>query len=173
MAALEPLPEWEDWGGLFVRGLKLFGIFLIWSLPLIVVAIPFGIGSALANNNSDAGFLASMFFFCGSCLAILWGLVLLLVSPAIYVHLARTDSFGAGFDFAWLWSFTRDNITNVIVAILLILVAGIIAAIVGMLGVIAIVIGLIVTIPFASLWQMLVQAHLFGQIGAHNASITE
>ena len=56
-----------------------------------------------------------------------------------------------------------DNLGNVIIAILLTLVAGLIASVIAGLGVVAIVIGLLVTIPFANLWQYLVQAHLLAR----------
>jgi hypothetical protein len=166
-----PLPEWADWGGFLSRGFKLAVAFIIWALPLIVAAIPFAIGSAMTNGNSSgANAIGGLFLFCGGCLTVLWTIVLLVMSPAIYVRIARTDSISAGLDITQLWAFTRANLSNVIVALLLIIVASFIASIAAMLGVIAILIGLLVTIPLASLWQMLVQAHLFGQIGQiHNA----
>ncbi len=105
---------------------------------------------------------------CSSCLLILWGIFLTLLSPAIYVRVAQTDRFAAAFEFGRLWEFTRNNLANVIIAILLTWLAGLIAAIVAGLGVIALVIGVAITLPFASLWQYLVQAHLFGQI-AHQS----
>lgn len=169
-----PLPEWEDWGGFLVRGLKLFGVFLIWALPFIVPLIPLGIGSAMAGSESEvANIFGGLFIACGACLSVLYGLFLLLISPAIYIRLARTDRFAAAFDVAKLWAITRDNLANVIIAILLIIVAGVMAAIVAGLGVVAIVIGLLVTVPFASLWSTLVEMHLYGQIGANSVTPIE
>ena len=52
-----------------------------------------------------------------------------------------------------------------IISLLLIIVASLIAAMVGMAGLLALVCGVLVTLPAAMLWQYLVQAHLFGQIG--------
>jgi len=161
-----PLPEWEDWVGFLVRGLRLAGVLIVWALPLIIGAIPMGIGSALLDNRSGgAQAVGVLLLICGSCLALLWGLFLFLLSPAIYARLARTGRFVAAFDLVKLWDFTRANLGNVIVAVLLTWVADLIAAIGGsLLGVIAVVIGLLVTIPFATLWSYLVQAHLYGQV---------
>jgi hypothetical protein len=162
-----PLPEWEDWGGFLLRGLRIIAAYIVWLLPLIVVAIPFGIGAALSDNQGGgAEAIGAIFMACGGCLALLWGLLVALVSPAIYIRIARTERFGAAFEFGKIWALTRDNIANVIIALILLIVAGIIAAIIGMLGILAIGIGLLISIPFANLWQYLVQAHLFGQIGA-------
>lgn len=170
-----PLPEWDDWGGFLGRGFKLCAAFFVWALPALLMVIPLSIGSALTDQTNAGGLeaVAALLIICGSCLMIVWGLFIALISPAIYVRIARTDRFSAAFEFGKLWAFTRDNLGNIIIAIVLIWVAGLIAAVIAGLGVIAIVIGLLVTIPFANLWQYLVQAHLFGQIGAHNVTAIE
>ncbi len=162
-----PLPEWEDWSGFLTRGFKLIVAFFVWSLPILLISIPMFIGVALTGNQSagaDAVF-GTLFIVCSSCLMALWVLFLVLISPAIYIRLAVTDRLAAAFEVSRLWELTRDNLGNVIIAILLTIVAGIIAAIVGSLGVVLLLIGVLVTVPAASLWQYLVQAHLFGQIG--------
>jgi hypothetical protein len=169
-----PLPEWEDWGGFLARGFKVIVAFFVWALPLILVSIPLAIGGTLTENNSGAAnALGAILIVCSSCLMLVWGLLLALLSPAIYIRIARTDRLGSAFEFGKLWAFTRDNLGNVIIAIILTMIAGLIAAVIGSLGVIALVIGVLITIPFASLWQYLVQAHLFGQIGANSVAAVE
>ncbi|MGC8782454.1 MAG: DUF4013 domain-containing protein [Anaerolineae bacterium] len=162
-----PLPEWEDWGGFLARGFKLLVAFFVWSLPIILISIPLIIGAALTGDQSSGAQVAfgSLFIICSSCLMILWGLFVLLISPAIYIRLAVTDRLASAFEVSRVWELTRDNLGNVIIAILLVIVAGIIAAIAGSLGLLLLLIGALVTIPAATLWQYLVQAHLFGQIG--------
>lgn len=164
-----PLPEWQDWSGFLARGFKLFAALLIWSLPAIILAIPLIVGSAMANNrNAEAA--AWTLIACGSCLTLLWVIVYYLVSPAIYVRVAAQDRFGAAFDFAEIWAFTRDNIGNIILATLLILLASvIIVPIVGLIGLVVCLVGVLVSLPFSYLWQMLFMAHLYGQIGAYGS----
>ena len=155
-----PLPEWNDWEGFLGRGLKLAGVLVVWSLPLVLISIPLGFSAALAGNGSQGNFaavMATLFSLCGICLALAWGLAFLVFTPAIYVRLARTNRFSAGFEFAKLWAFTRENISNVIVAILLILVASVVGGFASIF---------VVTIPLVILWESLVQAHLYGQVGA-------
>ena len=108
-----------------------------------------------------------------SCLTFLWGLFLLLISPAIYIRLAVTGRLGAAFEIGKLWALTRDNLGNVILALLLVFVAGLIAAVVGSLGILLLCVGFLVTVPLATLWQYLVQAHLFGQIGRYSVTPIE
>ncbi|MCX7670703.1 MAG: DUF4013 domain-containing protein [Anaerolineae bacterium] len=162
-----PLPEWEDWSGFLTRGFKLLVAFFVWSLPIILISIPMIIGAALVGDQSSGAnaVFGTLFIICSSCLMVLWGLFELLISPAIYIRLAVTDRLASAFEVSRLWELTRDNLGNVIIAILLLIVAGIIAGIVGTLGFILLIIGALVTFPAAMLWQYLVQAHLFGQIG--------
>jgi hypothetical protein len=157
-----PLPEWNDWEGFLRRGLKLAGVLIVWSLPLILISIPLGFGAALAGNGSQSNIataMGSLISLCGVCLALGWGLVFLVFTPAIYIRLARTNRFSSGFEFAKLWAFTRENISNVIVAILLIIVAGLVGGFASIF---------VVTIPLVMLWKMLVEAHLYGQVGARS-----
>jgi hypothetical protein len=169
---VHPLPEWQEWVDLFVRGLKLAIVLFVWSLPLmiaiVVATIPGALAGAAQNGSGgDAlGAIGGLFAACCGCLALIWGLVVALFTPAIYVHMARTNNFGAGFAFAELWAFTRNNLTNVIVALLLTWVASLIASVVIPLGFFALIIGILVTWPLATLWVILVESHLFGQVGA-------
>ena len=162
-----PLPEWQDWSGFLVRGLKLVGVIIVLALPFIPIMIPFGLGNFLASSENQAvNVIGVLFTVFGFGLALLYGLFLVLIQPAIYVRLARTDRFAAALDVGKLWGFTVANIGNVIIALLLTMVAGLIAAIIAPLGLLAFVIGVLVTVLFASFWQTLVQVHLFGQVGA-------
>lgn len=162
-----PLPEWQGWGGFFIRGLKLVGVIIVLALPFILILIPAVIGSALTgSDNQGVNVIGVLFMVFGFGLALLYGLFLALIQPAIYLRLARTDRFAAGLEVGKLWAFTRDNIGNVIISLLLIWLTGLIGAVIAGLGIIAFIIGLVVSIPFAALWQTLVQSHLYGQIGA-------
>jgi hypothetical protein len=170
-----PLPEWQDWGRFFMLGLKLFVALFIWALPVIIGFVPVMAGSVLADNGNSNGTgpIAALLIVCGSCLMILWGLFITLLTPAIYARLAATNRFAAAFELVKIWEFTRDNLGNVIIAILLVWLAGLLASVLAMVGLLFLCIGVMVTIPLASLWQYLVQAHLFGQIAAHSVTAVE
>jgi hypothetical protein len=166
-----PMPEWEDWGDFLVSGLKLFVAMLIWLLPIFILIVPMIMGSALLQNQSSgsaAGAGGGVLIACASCLMLLWGIFVALISPAIYVRLAAFENFSAAFEIGELWAFTRENIGRVILAIILLaLVSSIVVPIIGLLGLPVCLVGVLISIPFASLWQYLVTAHLYGQIGAY------
>ncbi len=166
-----PLPEWEDWSGFLARGFKVCAAIFVWALPAILLAIPLTIGSILTDQGQGGEAIGLTIVACGSCLLLLWALFVTLLTPAIYARIAATDRLSSAFEFGRLWGYTRDNLGNIIVALLLVnIVVGLIAAVIAGLGVIALVIGLIVSIPFATLWQYLVQAHLFGQIARYSVT---
>jgi hypothetical protein len=169
-----PMPEWNEWGGFLIRGLKLTIALVLWSLPIFIIMIPLFIGTALTGNQNSGGIAFGVLLItCSSCLMFLWGLFFLLISPAIYIRLAVTGRLGAAFEIGKLWALTRDNLGNVILALILVFVAGLIAAVVGSLGMLLLCVGFLVTVPLATLWQYLVQAHLFGQIGRYSVTPIE
>ena len=164
-----PLPEWDDWGGFFVKGLKIIVAIFIWSLPLLLTVVPMTFGGIWLGNgdqNGGAAFGGIFLLMCGLCLAVLYGLFITVISPAIYVRMAQTDRFASAFQLGELWNFTVRNLGNIIIAVLLTWVAGLIAAAVGGLGVLFCGVGTLLTIPVATVWQYLVTAHLYGQVGA-------
>jgi len=160
-----PLPEWEDWGDLFVRGLKLFLIQLIWALPLIIVSMGTSLPAALSENSDLQGIWIALSVFCG-CLTFILAIAYGLIEPIITFRFARTNEFASAFEFGRIFRLLGDNIVNVIIAAIVSAVAGLILVILGgIVGTIALVIGLIVTIPAAAFLSELIGAHLYGQVG--------
>jgi hypothetical protein len=170
-----PLPEWQDWGNFFMLGLKVFVATFVWALPMIIGFVPVLAGGVLSDNSdvSGLGAIAALLVICGTCLMFLWGLFITLLTPAIYVRVAATNRLGAAFELGKLWEFTRDNLSNVIIAILLVWLASLISVGAGMLGLALLCIGAVITVPLASLWLYLVQSHLFGQIAGHSVTAVE
>jgi hypothetical protein len=155
----KPLPNWENFGDLFVRGIMAIVGLLIWSLPVIILACCTAIPYALAGNQdrgSGAGFF-SLVGTCMMCLTILVGIVISLFTYAPLTNFALNNKIDTFWDFRGNWNFIRSNFNNYIIAWLLgALVAGFIAGAIG-----SITCGLLSF--FASFWAMLVAAHLFGQ----------
>ncbi len=158
-----PLPRWENWGDKAIKGLKLFVIFLIWAIPIIAVSLVSILVSAIAGDNQDLAPLVAVVSVCFGCVSFLWGILLAVISPAIYARFAETGQISAGFELDKILAFTRDNIGDVIIAVLISLVAGLVAAIAG---IILCVVGLL----FTGFWSSLVQFHLFGQIARRDAA---
>lgn len=152
-----PLPRWDNLGDKFREGLLLFIAVLIYSLPILLILCPFIVIAIATGDSQQAQDTLGILWACFTCLAVLWGIVVALLTPALYVRLAETGEFAALFRFGDIIGFTTRNIGSVIVAIVVAWVANLIASIVGTLlcGV-----GLLVTTP----WAAFVAAHLYAQV---------
>jgi hypothetical protein len=153
-----PLPEWDEFGQYFKDGLWVFLIFLVWSLPFILVGCLQGIGSSVLADNDD---LIGVISVCFGCLYALWGLVVAIVSPAILVRYAEVGEFMAGFRFGEIFGLISANVGNYIIVLLLI---GVVTSIIAPLGIILCVVGVI----FTQFWSYLVAGNLVGQLAAQH-----
>jgi len=131
----ETLPEFSDWGDLFVKGIIVWVAGLIYSIP----------GAILAQL--DALFLLSP----------LWSIAVGVFLPAATLRFAMSDNdFGAFFQFGEIWEFIQRNSSNYIMAVVMAFIAGIIAS----FGVILLIVGVVFTIA----WAMLASSHLYGSV---------
>jgi len=104
------LPEWTDWGNLWVNGILYLFIGLIYMIPLALIGA-FTIGSALIKNwvlftaeNPDPVALAAA--FGGNSVTLLWILLLLFlimiitvyVLPMAIMRFVATGKFGDAFN---------------------------------------------------------------------------
>lgn len=123
-------PEFGDWVTLFVDGIKMAIIGLIYLLiPLIVAS--FTIGGALASmaTGTDVGAAIGVAgFFGGFLLTLLLVLVFGYVAVAAIVNFARTDQLGDAFDFGTIKPviFHSDYAIAWVTAVAVLIVAGII-----------------------------------------------
>ena len=153
----QPLPDWDDFGALFIDGVKLFALYFIFALPLVVLFSPGLVLVSLFNETSVetvAVILSSCLFF----LAILYAILYTFFIPGITVRYAETGDFTDSLDVTRLWSFTRDNAGQVLAAVI---IAWIVAFVANFVGLLVCGFGLF----FTSVWAFLVQSHLFAQIG--------
>jgi len=158
-----PLPEWDDFGGKFIKGLMILIIGLVYTIPIWLVACLLS-GLLVVSSGSDA--LADMLGIlstCASCLYLIWGIVVALVMPAALIRYAVTGEFMSAFRFGELFSFISGNIANYIVAIILASVAMFVAY----FGVIACFVGVL----FTMFWAYLVMGHLLGQVQRESLTV--
>jgi hypothetical protein len=158
-----PLPEWDQFGQYFIDGLWIFVIFLVWSIPLIVVACLQGIAGAVLTDNQGQTTAYSIISVCLGCLTFLWSLVLGVVYPAILVRYAEVGELMAGFRFGEIFGIISANVGNYIIVVLLIWVASLIA----LLGLILCIVGII----FTQFWAYLVSGNLMGQLATQRQDI--
>ena len=159
------LPEWDDFGGKFVKGLMLFIIVLVYAIPIILLVCCVGILiPLLASGDSNAiADTAVLLNLCVNCLSLVWGILMWLVLPAVAIRFADTGEFMSAFQFGEIFSFITANLANYIVALILVLVANFIAS----FGIIACFVGVL----FTNFWSYLVTAHLLGQVQRESLAV--
>lgn len=166
-----PLPEWNDWSGDLARGFKLFVVFLIWALPMILLMLPITLGSILLGTGVDEdslsalGALGGMTMGLGYCLVFLYSLVLLAVTPAINIWFARNEEIGEGLKLTEIWAWTVKHIGEVILFALAYIVASMLLSMVAsIVGTLLCLVGLIVTVPLATALTYIYPYNLIGQM---------
>ena len=93
-------PDPQDWVAVFVDGIKLFIVELIWAIPVIIVGLLFFGGAfAMMASGSDAAAAAGVgTMLIGIPILLIVTLVVALFAAMGAVRFARTDSFGEAFN---------------------------------------------------------------------------
>jgi hypothetical protein len=189
------LPEWDDWGKLFVDGLKLLGVYLIYILPFLVFfcagyGVFMGFIFAAEGVQQSAGDpetaaplmtllpLLAMVIWLGSFGIGMLGIILVsLIIPVAAGHVIATGEFAAAFRVREWWPIFRANWSGYVIAYVLILGIGIVTSFVMQLLYITIV--LCCLVPFITvavyMYMAVIGSVLFGQayrIGTDQVGLT-
>ncbi|MBI5825119.1 MAG: DUF4013 domain-containing protein [Chloroflexi bacterium] len=116
---------WEDWGGMLKDGAKLFGIRMIFSIPILILAMPLFAASFampfIAENMDSASAdslitIMSLVMLGTFCILIPLSLPLTVLIPAAEMHMVDNNDFAAGFRLKEWWQIFRANLGGFIVA---------------------------------------------------------
>lgn len=156
----QPFRTWDDLGDYFVRGLtSLIGI-LIWSLPIIAIAMLTGILSMWSGYDYAEASRTSMplavCMWSLTCVSGLYSLILAVFLPAAITWYAVKGQLGAMFRVGEIMRFISRNLGIYVVALFL----SVAAAFLAQIGLVLCCIGVVVT----EFWASLVASHLFGQV---------
>jgi hypothetical protein len=155
----KPLPDWDDFGDYFVKGLVSSLGALVWALPAIGLSIVIGVISALTGYDTDPQYISWTVQCCLSgmgCLSGLYGLFMAAVMPAVVTKYAVTGELAAMFRFREIYQYITSNLGPYIIALLL----GAVAMFIAGFGLIVCIIG----VAFTSFWATLVSNHLLGEV---------
>lgn len=104
MKGVTPAPELKDWWPMFVDGLKLFVISVIYAIPILIL-LAFFFGSAILaaaaasvqNPTYAVAFLTGTILYF--VLLIIVAIIIALIVSTAYPRFARTGSIGEAFNF--------------------------------------------------------------------------
>ena len=185
-----PLPAWDDLGRYFMDGLMFWVAALIYALPFLILICPIAVVwlvPTLAGEQEDlTAILTAVSGLVSAglgCLAFLYGILLALLTPVLQIRYAETGEIGACLRFAEVFRFLFANIGSILIAQVLVWVAGVIVGGVlsGLAGALSIVpvcgwilaaVAGLLMLPISA-WLTVFSGHLYGQIGrqARTASL--
>lgn len=152
-----PLPEWEDFSGMFVEGLTVIGAYLLYLVPAVVgagvVLLPMFL---LGGRDSDPSPAIVLVLIPLVLLATLVFFAIVLYFPAAFTRLAVEERFGAAFELEANWDFLKRNFSNYLLAIAAFLVANFVAQ----FGIVLFCVGIL---P-ATFWSQCVGAYALGEV---------
>jgi hypothetical protein len=113
------LPDWADFGTLFVDGLKAMAVGLIWAIPGIVIGGCIGGGVAMIGQDSGDAMVFGGYALTilSSCVALPYYLALLLLMPPMIGVLSDTGNFGEALNPANSFKLFRNNIGGYLIAL--------------------------------------------------------
>lgn len=161
-----PLPDWNDWGKLFMDGLVLWVAQFVYALPVVLLSLCslFIWVPAATDPGGDFGAALSGAAIFGlvvlSCLVFLFAIALAFIVPALYVQYARTGEFGPLFQVGAIIAIARENFVNILIVTVAAIAAGIVLGLVTWIP----ICGWLILWPLGSVWIMIASAHLYGQI---------
>jgi hypothetical protein len=132
----QPAPEVDNWGGMFGDGFKLFVAYLVYAIPIIIIAVVVlgsaGMALLVASSQKMADPTAMMGLFG----AVLFGMVILavvafiiwLIVATAVIRLARTNSITEAFNFGQIFDHIgKIGVVHYIVALIIMaLIVGIV-----------------------------------------------
>jgi hypothetical protein len=157
-----PLPEWDDFGGLFNRGIQVGVPLLVYQLPVIIImCLAFGsfLLPALGMGDEDiTGLLAGSsmgIFSCCMCIMMLYSIASGVLYWGGYMRYLNDEQMGTFFQFGDNVALVQQNIGDFGMAVLFIIIGNLIGGLISGTG-----IGAIVVPAFQSYFS----AHILGQL---------
>lgn len=160
-----PLPDWDDYGGIFLDGALVIGAYLVYVLPVVFLYLAGALTVGIGLGGDEPSIAASMVMVA---VALVFGLLMLGVTlyfPAVLIRIALKGHFAAAFELAPTWEFIQRNLANYLLALLIILLANFLSQ----FGILLFCIGIL---P-ASFWATSVSAYALGEVALRDRGRAE
>ena len=155
-----PSPQLDNWGGMFIDGIRLFIVGLIYALPVIILSFVLFESADVIRSSVNPGTIG------GLIIAILTGaIILVIVAISVWlivmtagVRFARTDSLGEAFNFGAIFThigrigwmtYTIALLMILIILVNIVIICLIINIIIPYTGIIL----FLIVLPFLSLFS--------------------
>jgi hypothetical protein len=167
------LPAWDNWESMLKDGLLLFGVRLVYMIPVFILMTPLLFASIsnpfLLESNHAAGeqivFIPFLIFGISMLVIFPISLALGIILPAAESHVIQHSDFTAGFRFREWWAIFRANLGGFLVAYLLAMVTAFVLTFIVQIAMITIVLICLLPLilPAISLYITLVMYAAYAQ----------
>jgi hypothetical protein len=123
------MPAWDDFNEMLIDGLRLYGVKLIISLPLLLIVFAgmgtYFVGSMIVVFQDDPNLMNTLFpiiflvFGVTMCIALPLGIISTLIAYPAAIHAVMKRRFAAGFEIREWWPILRVNFGGFLLAILI------------------------------------------------------
>jgi len=116
---------WDDFGGMLKDGAKMFGIRIIYSLPVLILMVPMFLSIVamplFMSHASDSQLnvlfpLLILIIFGTICVLLPLSIPLAVIIPAAELYVVEKDEFAAGFRVREWWPLLRANLSGFVAA---------------------------------------------------------
>ena len=112
------MPAWDNWEKLFKDGLRLYGVRMIFTIPItilifgLIIVYMGGFFLVISQDQPSPALIAGLIavFFGVLCLTIPLGIVTSVLAYPAGAHAVAKQSFMAGFSFGEWWPILRKNV---------------------------------------------------------------
>ena len=107
------LPELNEWKDLFINGLKVMVVTLVYVIPILVIIIPLAIIIAITSVNSNGNLVDTNMFKTFGLFTIIMGLYLAILYPMYFMSLANMAKNRRNIDYAFKFNEIKNIVSNV------------------------------------------------------------
>jgi hypothetical protein len=145
----KPAPEVDDWGTLFIDGIKAWIVSLIYSIPILIVGffVAGAFGLAVWSGNIYAIIASLGAMVIGALVMFVLGIIITVFWVIGIVRFARTGSIGEAFNIsAILATINKIGWINYIIALIILMIFAIIIQLIFMILRVIPVLGIVICI---------------------------
>jgi hypothetical protein len=141
------MPAWDDWGAMLKDGAYIYGVRIVYMLPVFVILVPLFLGGMVlpiwldsnGSSNELIALLPILFFILMVVIIFPFSLTLGILLPAAEAHTIANNEFAAGFRIREWWQIFWANIGGFIIAYLISIGTGYVLSIILQIAMITII----------------------------------
>jgi hypothetical protein len=159
----KPAPEVDDWGTLFIDGIKYLIVAFIYAIPLIIIWVLVMGAGAIAIMSGDATAMMAAFgaMAIGLVIMLIVGIIIAVFEIIGIVRFARTGSIGEAFNFnAILATIGKLEWVPYIIAIIILGVVGFIFGIIVSILMMIPILGVILYLCLIAPWTLFIARYV-------------